>query len=285
MSYHKVLIGILRMRIQPGKTLTQEQIEFMNGIAPEMALAMAIAIANPRQMAQIRMQTQLMERQQTAIDLHNVLAQQIGFLHLSLDGLASNDQLQMSDQARGELERMRQVAAEAYQQVRNTLAILLSWETVDLTQAILDHSFKVAKRARLTCGFTTDGDPVSLPRELRRQVFSLLQEGLNNVEKYAQAQQIQVSLVWSADFLTMTIADDGVGFEPRSVNTNGHYGLIIMREMVKTMQGHLDIDSSPGQGTRLNFEIPLSHVFAAHPGDQTPPLKSSALADLPVQAE
>src|SRR3990170_135517 len=98
LSYNKVLIGILRLSCR--QTLEPEQIEFINTIAPEVALALAFAIANPRQMAQVRLQTQLMERQQTAFDLHNVLAQQLGYLHLSLDRLASDDQLLISDSIR-----------------------------------------------------------------------------------------------------------------------------------------------------------------------------------------
>jgi nitrate/nitrite-specific signal transduction histidine kinase len=274
MSYKKVLIGTLRLTCQAGKTLAQEQIEFMDMIAPGIALALVVAIANPRQLAHVRLQTRVMEQQQTAIDLHNALAQQISFLHLGLDRLASDDQLRMSDSVRDELEYMRLAAAEAYQQVRNTLVVLLSWDSVDLTQAIVDYSFKVAQRAHMSNGFTTTGEPVSLPSTLRRQIFSLVQEGLNNIEKYAQAQHIHVSLIWSVDCLMISIVDDGIGFDPSSVQTEGHYGLMMMRELVKAMQGHFAIDSSPGHGTELNFNFPLPNIQTDPVGDRNSPIQS-----------
>lgn len=285
LSYNKILIGILRLTCQPSQTFMPEQIELMNTIAPEVALALALTIAYPRQIAQVRLQTQLMERQQTAIDLHNVLAQQIGYLHLSLDQLASDDQLLISDSIRGKLDGIREAANEAYMQVRSTLAHLRSWESVDLTEAIVDYSFKVAQRARLSHGFTFAGEPVPLRAELRQQIFGLLQESLNNVEKCAQAKHVQVSLIWSADCVTLSVADDGVGFDPLSVQTVGHYGLMMMRELVYVLQGELEVDSSPGKGTRLNFIIPLANVQAYPRHDQTLPIKLLPFTDPPLQAE
>jgi len=207
-----------------------------------------------------------------AIDLHNALAQQIGYLHLNLDRLASDDQLLISDDLRGELEYMRQVANETYGQVRSTLALLHSWESVDLTQAIADYFLKVARGARLSNVFTTAGDPTPLRPEIRRQIFSLLQEGLNNVEKHAQAKSVEVSLIWLADCLTISIIDDGVGFDPLSAQTDGHYGLMMMRELAYVLQGELEMDSSPSQGTRLKFTIPLAHIQANPMNNQTLPI-------------
>ena len=284
LSYNKVLIGTLRLICQDGKTFSQEQIEFMNAIASEVALALAIAIANPRQMAQVRMQTQLMERQQTAIDLHNALAQQIGFLHLGLDRIAGDEKMDMGESVRAELEQMRLTASEAYGQVRNMLALLRSWESVDLTQAIMDYSFKVAQRAQLLHRFTTTGSSISLPASLRRQIFSLLQEALNNIEKHAFAQQICINLIWSEDYLSIDIEDDGVGFHPPSIQTYGHYGLIMMHELAKTMHGDLEVDSAASQGTRLKLKVPLS--------DQCKPvaetswsMQAYAFADPPLQTK
>ena len=244
----------------------------MNAIAPHIALALALTLAHPQQMAQVRLQTQLIEQQQIAIDLHNSLAQQIGYLHLSLDRFASDDQLQISDLLRRELERMRKVANEIYEQVRSTLVLLRSWESVDLTQAIADYFLKVALRTHLSNVFTTTGEPIPLRPELRRQIFSLFQEGLNNVEKHAQAKNIEVNLIWSAECLTMSIIDDGDGFDSLSAQADGHYGMIMMRELTYILQGELEVDSSPGRGTRLIFTIPLRQIQAGPMRDQTMPI-------------
>jgi len=260
LSYNKVLIGTLHLACKPGASLTQEQMDFVKNIMPELALALAIAIASPRQLARVRLQTQHMERQQTAIDLHNVLAQEAGFLHLGLDRLASDQRIEMNATLRDELERMRLTAADIYQQVRNTLTLLSVSEKMDLTQAIVDYSFKVAQRAHLSNGFSTTGDPVSLPIDVRRQIFGIVREALNNVEKFAHAERIQVSLVWDVDSLTVLIEDNGVGFDPASVREDGHYGLMMMRELSNGLLGKFEIQSVPGSGTKLKFLFPLPYL-------------------------
>ena len=269
LSYHNVLIGILRLTCMPGKTLAPEHVDFMNAIAPELALTLALALAHTREIEQVRMHTQQLERQQTAMDLHNSLAQQAGFLHLNLDRLANGDHLPGNSPLRGELEFMRQVANEIYEQVRSTLVFLRSWEDVDLTQAMAEHYFRLARRAHVSYVFRTTGESAPVPVDLRRQIFNLLQEGLNNVEKHAEAKQTQVTLNWFPDCLKMSIIDDGRGFDPRRLQPDGHYGLTMMRELVKTLRGEIEVESSPNQGTRLHFTIPLTneHVMAAGGAD------------------
>jgi signal transduction histidine kinase len=121
--------------------------------------------------------------------------------------------------------------------------------------------------------FTTVGDPVVLPTETRRQILNLFQESLNNIEKYAQAQHLNISLIWLENCL------------PTTVPTDGHFGLMMMRELVKSMKGHFEIDSSPGQGTRLNFKIPLPNVQPGLTSDQTWPINSYSFTEQPLQAE
>ncbi len=72
----------------------------------------------------------------------------------------------------------------------------------------------------------------------------------------------------------MSIADDRIGFDPLSTQTVGHYGLV-MRELEKALLGELNVDISPGQGTQLNFRIPLVYLQASAKSDQTLPIYPS----------
>jgi len=267
--YNSVLVGVLRLRCQFGQTLAQDQIDFMSATSSEIALALTLSIAHPRQMAQMRSAAQLDERNQIAYELHNSLAQQIGLLHLSLDRLASDGRLLQNDIVRDELEHLRVVAGQAYEQIRNTLARLRLSELANLSQAIADHARLVAQTANLQIEFTTQGEPYTLSVEMRQQIFGLVREGLNNVEKHAQAQHVQIPLVWSDDSLCISVVDDGEGFFAASVpSQGGHYGLLMMRERVEALGGTLTLESSPGKGTRLSLRIPLQRL-PAHPNRET----------------
>jgi nitrate/nitrite-specific signal transduction histidine kinase len=73
----------------------------------------------------------------------------------------------------------------------------------------------------------------------------------------------------------MSVADDRIGFDPLSAQTVGHYGLM-MRELEKALLGELNVDIPPGQGTQLNFRIPLVYLQASAKSDPTLPIYPSA---------
>lgn len=257
LSCNNVLVGALQLKRRPGQVFTQDQVEFITAIAPEIALALALAIAFPRQMDQARASAQLDERRRITYDLHDSLAQQIGYLHLMLDRLGENDSVAQNGQLKDDLERMRVVAGEAYQRIRDTLALLRSHENSDLNQAIVEYANTVSQLARLHIEVTTVGEPTLLSPTLSQNVLNLVREGLNNVEKHAQATRAQIDLLWSAESLRLVLADNGIGFDPALASAEGHYGLTMVAERVNALRGELKIDSQPGKGTRLLFKIPL----------------------------
>lgn len=256
LSYDGVLVGALHMESRPGQTLTADQIEFVNTCSAEIALALVLSIAEPWQMNRVRLEAQLGERRRIAHELHDALAQQMFYLHLSLDQLAGDVKSVKSEAVRHKLGQMRDVANEVYDQIRNSLATLRTWGHADLTQAIRGLGIVTAQRAGLELDLTTEGNPVSLSAHLCQQVFGLVQEGLANVEKHAAARHLNIQLHWSGEALSVTLADDGVGFNPADVSGERHFGLAMMRERVEALRGELHVVSAPGRGTRLELTVP-----------------------------
>lgn len=256
LSCRNVLVGVLRLRRRPDQTFTPDQIEFMNGVGPEIALALAVLIAQPRKMDKVRAEAQIHERRRLASELHESLAQQISYLCLSLNQLADDARLSEIDDVRQELERSRDAAKDAYKQIRSIVAIFRSWGTANFVQAIADHARMVARHSNLDIDFITHGQASSLPPSLRQSAFSLVRESLNNVERHAKARHVQIILRWSVDELILDMIDDGTGFDPSSL-PEGHYGLEIMHDRIAELGGEMHIDSAPGRGTRLGFKIPL----------------------------
>jgi nitrate/nitrite-specific signal transduction histidine kinase len=254
--YDRMLVGLLRLRCLPGQSLSDQQTQFLNTIAPHVALALALSIAFPRQVTE----AQRSERRRLAYELHDSLAQQIGYLHLTLDRLADDERLADTEWLQHELDRLREVANESYLEIRNNLALLRDEETTDLTQTIEDYIQSIAPQIPFALEFDPSGTPVSLGPLACQHVLGLIQESLNNIQKHAGAQRVRLALLWHADRLDLTVTDDGAGFDPDSVQTNGHYGLTMLRERTRELHGEMQIKSAPGAGTSLQFEIPFRPV-------------------------
>ena len=259
--YDNLLVGVLRFQCKPGQTFAQERIDYLNSIAPELALALALSLAQPQQLTQVQLNAQLEERRSLAYDLHNSLAQQASYLHLALERILHDRNVVMADDVRQDLLEMRVVALDMYDEIRNDLAQLRLHPTNDLISAITHYARSVAGKAGLEIELKTYGEPIALSPFTTQQIVELLREGLTNIKKHAVARRAQIALTWSLDSLTITLADDGVGFDPEAVS-EGHYGLIMMAERAADLGGVLDIDSTCGGGTRLIFQFALSLLQA-----------------------
>ena len=118
----------------------------------------------------------------------------------------------------------------------------------------------------MAVGFTHDNVPKVLPPDLTLCLFRVVQEALQNALKYSQAQTVSVDLRGVPEGLSLTIADDGVGFDVSALSGEG-LGLISMSERLQSVGGAIAIRSAPGAGTRIEVRVPL----AAAPDQQTAP--------------
>jgi signal transduction histidine kinase len=100
-------------------------------------------------------------------------------------------------------------------------------------------------------------EAVELDRDAELTVYRVVQESLTNISKYAQARHAWVSLMRQEGQARLLVRDDGRGFDVNRVPP-GHHGLLGMRVRVESHAGTLSITSSPGQGTRVSVEIPLT---------------------------
>jgi two-component system nitrate/nitrite sensor histidine kinase NarX len=157
---------------------------------------------------------------------------------------------------------MFMVADEAYNQVRDTLEELRTTERQDLEKTVRLYVAQVAGRTGFTVRVHASGQPGTLPARKGREIMYILREAMNNIEKHAIAQNVDIHLRWGIGELLLTIHDNGKGFHPEKVNKEDRYGMSIMRERAQAINANLSIDSTPGQGTELTLYIPLSSSSA-----------------------
>ena len=100
---------------------------------------------------------------------------------------------------------------------------------------------------------------LDLPSTVELQLLRIIQEALSNARKHAEAETARVRLERFDDRLLATIEDDGTGFDP-STRVRGdfpRFGLAIMKERAESIGGSMELDSSPGGGTRVKIAIPI----------------------------
>ncbi len=108
----------------------------------------------------------------------------------------------------------------------------------------------------------TDFEPVRLDESGELTVYRFVQEALTNIAKYARATRVDVGLRTADDGVEVTVQDDGAGFDPSQVRRSAH-GLSGMRFRVEAEGGRMQLQSQPGQGTRLVASLPLARPAPA----------------------
>jgi len=117
---------------------------------------------------------------------------------------------------------------------------------------ILARDFAAGADLQVDCALQA----VALNPQRQLTVYRLVQEGLTNIAKYAQAQSVRVTLAPRGGQAVVSVTDDGAGFDMNTAKM-GSYGLLGMRHRVEGEGGRLVVESTPGAGTRLSATLPL----------------------------
>ncbi len=227
-------------------------------VTPLMSAQLSLEVSREelRQLATYRENEREQEYRRLAREFHDELGQLLTSARMQLqwlDGRLADDQATHS--ALASIEAM---IGEAYRSVKSIAAELRPPAlNLGLSAAIEWQAARVLTPAGLQ--FTAALAPLaeSLPDAVATALFRIVQESFTNVLRYAGARSVHVSLRQSGDQLVLSVADDGCGFDPAAVAAGEHFGLVGMRERVAALQGVLDIDSAPGEGTRITVHLPL----------------------------
>jgi signal transduction histidine kinase len=202
----------------------------------------------------------LEERARLAREVHDTLAQ--GFV-----GIASQlDVVEMSmpadaRPARGALELARRMARHSLTEARRSVMDLraAALEDQDLAVALESGAHRWAANSGIDVRVDVHGEAAGLPEEVAHHVFRIAQEAITNAVNHANPNQIDLKVNIDSRELNLQVVDDGCGFEPDGAFTsrNGNFGLIGMRERAERLDGHLRLESHPGNGTRLDVTVPL----------------------------
>ncbi len=255
----ELTVALLHLDYPRDMTITVEQIRVLNSAAHEMALA--LESARLQQSVITQAEATEAERSRISQNLHDTLGQNVSYLRLKLDQMTGEDALWEISQVKEELERMREIAEDAYQQVRGTLADLHPAASAELAQTLVENMRPFSQRNGFKVDMQVSGEEQVLNSHVKRQILFICREAFNNIEKHANANKVDISLNWNKSSLTLKIQDNGVGFDPENIDLNEHYGLSIMQERAADIQGRLTLQSKPNNGgTEVSLWVPLQPV-------------------------
>ena len=164
--------------------------------------------------------------------------------------------------AAAKLSELRTMTAGTIGDVRRVIRALrpIYLEDLGLAPALDMLAQSLSQSEGLIITFALDGEVRRLIPERELAIYRIVQEALHNVVKHAQATQAQVKLRY-ADALYVSISDDGCGFHlPDRVDALtelGHFGLVGMRERAELIGAQLIVQSTPGNGTTIELQLPM----------------------------
>ena len=201
------------------------------------------------------------ERDRIARELHDSAAQALGYLYSQLRLLQDRYPAEKDPVLWAHLDEMARAASATYDEVRWSIFGLRTdrYRSSSLLSTVAGYLRDFTMRSGVRAEMAGEGwARLNLPAKVEAQVMRVIQEALTNVGKHAQASRVWVKAATDPEFVTLTVEDDGTGFDPERALLAGHssFGLAAMRERVSSAGGRLDIDSHPGAGTRVVMRIP-----------------------------
>ncbi len=207
----------------------------------------------------MRFEAVLDERGRLAREMHDTVIQGCTSVSALIEGLSSvrqdGDSMAQSliEHARSQIRRTIDEAREAVWNLRrnkpaeNTLC--------EIMRQMTDH---ISGESGVPIRVQLIGRSFVLNQYATHQLMMMAREGIHNAVLHAMPGKIEVALSFSRNHLTLEICDDGSGFDPSQVQDeeSRHYGLIGMRERVKSVGGRIHLSSAIGKGTKVRIQMP-----------------------------
>jgi signal transduction histidine kinase len=197
------------------------------------------------------------ERHRLARELHDSVTQALYSVSLYADAASLAIGSGKGDVAAKHMGTLRSLAREAMLEMRLLIFELHppTLENEGLAGAIGTRLATVEARAGLETEMTVAGKGDGLSAEIEGALYRFAQEALNNVIKHSKAHNVRVRIQFETSFVTLEVADDGIGFDQEEAAQTGGIGLRGMRERLERLGGRVVVRSAPGKGASLMAEV------------------------------
>jgi signal transduction histidine kinase len=195
------------------------------------------------------------ERNRLARELHDTLAHSLTAISVSLETAKAYFEID-STKARDLIEKSLDATRLGVEETRRALKALRSnaLEDLGLGLALQRAAESAASRFHLDLELDLPDPMPTLSPDVEQAIYRVAQEAIDNITRHSQAKRFGIRLRKNGS-TTLTVKDDGAGFDVNDRQKSGHFGLVGMRERAELAGGRLSVESKPGTGTKIVLTI------------------------------
>lgn len=235
----------------------QEELRFLLDLVRQVGPA----VYNVYLLHRLRRRASAAERARFARELHDGAVQSLIAVEMQVDVVRR--QAEANRPIGGELGRIQSLLREEVLKLRELMQQMkaIDVDAQRLISVLKDTVERFQRETGINARFVTDLDELDMPQRVCREILRIVQEGLVNVRKHSGARHALVRLASTGEKWSLTVEDDGKGF-PFAGRYNQQQmeevgkGPMIIKERVGLIAGELTVESTPGQGTRLEVTVP-----------------------------
>lgn len=255
-------IGLVVVGSAVERTFGVDEVETLASLANQAA----IAIENARLQERLRDLAVVEERERIAREMHDGLAQVLGYVSTKSQAVEEYLATGRIDEARGQLGELSGAARSVYVDVREAILGLRSPidPGIGLVRAVEVYASRFAEASKLAVvvDSTPESQAVALAPEAQAQVFRIVQESLTNVRKHAGARRAGVGIAVEDGALVIRVSDDGRGLATPAGSPADwpRYGIQTMRERAAAIGGSVEWSSLAGAGVVVRIAVPVAYA-------------------------
>jgi signal transduction histidine kinase len=203
------------------------------------------------------------ERRRIAREIHDGVAQSLGYLNMKTKRLSDFVSSQSTVQALTELGDVQKVVQDTYEDIRESIDQLTAEiRNLPIIPALTNYVREFGNNNGIQVQFDVPRAFPQLSPVAELQLLRITQEGLTNVRRHALATEVIVKLENTSQAVEMLVKDNGQGFDLSDLEKSppGYHGLNIIKERAEGLGGSLDIATAPGEGTELRVSLPIEKV-------------------------
>jgi two-component system, NarL family, sensor histidine kinase DegS len=253
-------------KLESDKSHLEHQLEVLNKVK-QASSDQTLPAGNGRSAiasVEVMIQAQESERQRLSRQMHDGPAQALSNFILQTEialRLFEVDQ----EQARQELNSLKAAASSTFQKIRDFIFDLrpMMLDDLGLVPTLKRYADHLTEKLGAEIDVTVTGSERRLEPYMEVVVFRAIQELLLAPGLHLQAPAIRVQLGISERQVTVSIEDNGEGFDPKTIPAEAELAVKAIRERMEMLSGTFDVDSAPGQGARISFNVPAEAKAAS----------------------
>jgi signal transduction histidine kinase len=257
--YSETVLGGLLFGSRTKYILTEERKKMFTSIVRMLS----IYLENRNLYRQVENQATIKERKRISGEIHDGLAQSIGFINIQLHRLKKMIKNNELEKAMQEIDAAKEAVQDSYVELREAIDQLR--DISGYNDSLAEWIWKYTKDFQMSYGIQVYTDfkhfeDIKLTIEQRVQITRVIQEVFNNIRKHSQAKNVELNCFQKEKVIMLSIGDDGIGFDPLMDYKRKYHGngLIILKDRIASIKGILDIHSAQNEGTRIEIQIPIA---------------------------